>query len=406
MVKPFTSFRLVLIILTFTTTVLSQGCGSFIASVDIKGSRHTLNEAVSVTTEEQLLLAFVQTRFIHNPGFVDVSMINTQLNWSAGITGSYRTNPSIGSVGPALGYSESPTVTYTPLQGGEFVRRMMMPVGMEILGMLIETGWSSESVLRLVVQRINDIPNGFDGSIVQLETLPRYKEFNQVARLFEKLFARGDIVLTMVPNHHFPITSWDWENPDNFKSGTVMKNSWEPTDNPVLLNVRRSARKKDSATENDLQEFVHLLGFPLENLKPRNELNPNFDSVFVQNATRPGFKGDIWIQTRSLQEILYALSWAVEVPPEAEKRGEVEVITGPDGKLFHWEEMYKGLLRVFWSRSRPENAAISVPYQGNWYYIRKNDLASKRTFVLLGQLTKMLSGLGSGFAPTLTLPLK
>jgi hypothetical protein len=406
MVNMFTSLRLVLVALAVATSMLMQGCGSFIASVDIQGSRHSLNEAVTVTGEEQLLLALVQTRFIHNPGFVDVSVINTQLQWSAGINSKYQTNPSIVSVGPSLGYSESPTITYTPLQGAEFVRRMMAPVGTEIVGMLMETGWSSEAVIRLLIQRINDIPNGFDGSITALKTVPRYQKFNRVAKLFDGLMARGDIILTMVPNHHFPITSWDWKNPDNFKSGTVVKNTWEATDNPLLLNVRRSARKPGSATERDLRELLDLLAVPLENLKPRNELNPNFDSVLVQNVTRPGFRGDIWIQTRSLQEILYALSWAVRVPPEAEEKGKVEVITWPAGRHFDWDEMYKGLLKIHWSRSKPVDAAITIPYHGNWYYVPQDDVSSKRTFVLLGQLTQMLSGLGSQNAPALTLPIR
>jgi len=406
MSNQFTWVRVGPIAFALLTMLLTAGCGSFIASKDIQGSRHSLNEAVAITTEEQLLLALVQTRFIHNPGFVDVSVINTQLNWSAGITGNYQTNPSVGSVGPSLSYSESPTITYTPLQGAEFVRRMMSPVGTEIVGMLMETGWSGEAVLRLVIQRINDIPNGFDGSITALKDVPRYQAFNHVAMLFDRLMARGDIVLTMVPNHHFPITSWDWKNPDRFKSGTVIKNTWEATDDPLLLNVRRSARKPGSATEQDLKELVDLLGVPIEKLKPRNELNPNFDCLLVQNVTRPGYGGDIWIQTRSLQETLYALSWAVKVPPEAEERGDVDVITGPDGKPFDWEEMYKGLLTVHWSRTRPENAAIAIPYQGNWYYVQQHDLSSKRTFVLLGQLTQMLSGLGSENAPTLTLPIQ
>ncbi len=402
----FTFLRFLPIVVTLAATIAMYGCGSLVASTDIKSGRHNLNEAVAKTTEEQLLLALVQTRFVHNPGFVDVSVINTQLKWSAGVGGSYQNNPSVTAVAPSLGYSESPTITYTPLQGPEFVRRMMTPVGTEIIGMLIETGWSSEIVLRLAIQRINDIPNGFDGSITSLGAIPAYRKFNRLAKLFDRLVARGDIVLTIVPNHHFPVTSWDFKNPDDFKSGTVIKNTWESTDNPLLLNVRRSARKKGSATERDLQELVDLLGFPLENFKPRNELNPHFDSVFVQNLIRPGYKGDVWLQTRSLQETLYALSWAVKVPPEAEKNGEVHVITRADGEPFDWDEMYKGLLAIHWSPSKPEEAAIAIPYQGNWYYVAKNDIPSKQTFVLLAQLTKMLSGLGSGYAPTLTLPVQ
>jgi hypothetical protein len=47
-----------------------------------------------------------------------------------------------------------------------------------------------------------------------------------------------------------------------------------------------------------------------------------------------------------------------------------------------------------------------MAYQGTWYYVAGNDVASKQTFVLLAQMTKMLSGLSSGNAPTLTLPVQ
>ncbi len=68
---------------------------------------------------------------------------------------------------------------------------MMIPIALENLGMLVETGWSSETVLRLVVWRINDIPNGFDGSIMDRQRAPRYRKFNQMARLFDGLLGRG-----------------------------------------------------------------------------------------------------------------------------------------------------------------------------------------------------------------------
>ena len=396
--------RIILAILSFASAVTLSGCGSLIASTDLHGSRHRLNDAVTVTTEEQLLLALVQTRFVHNPGFLDVSVINTQLNWSAGIGGSYSTNPSTGSVSPSIDYSESPTITYTPLQGQEFVRRMMVPVSLETLAMLMETGWSSDAVLRLVVQRINDIPNGFDGSIADLEIAPEYRTFNRVARLFDRLIGHGVVFLTKVPDNHYPIESWDWNNPANLKHGEILKNTWEASDNPIMLNVRRELRKKGDS-ESDLTELLDLLDIPLSNLKPRNKFNPRFDSIILQNAMRPAFEGDIWLHTRSMQEILYALSWAVQVPADAKQRGEVSVVKDGDGRPFEWNKMFKGLLTIHWSPSEPGDAAIAVPYQGNWYYVRRNDVPSKRTFVLLGQLTKMLSGLGSGVAPALTLPL-
>lgn len=400
--KPYIEVSCVFIILILAT--LLTGCGSFIASMDIKSSRHRLNEAVTATAEEQLLLALVQTRFVHNPGFLDVSSINSQLNWSAGIGGSYSTGPSSGTVSPSIDYSESPTITYTPLQGQEFVRRMMLPVSMETLAMLIESGWSSGAVLRMAVQSINEIPNGFRGSVTK-ETLPKYKKFNRVADLFSRMMSRGEIVWSMFPDHHYPITSWDWNNPENFKSGSVVKNNWEPTDNPLLINFDRPARIKSKIAESEHTELMNLLGLSMEALKPINSKNPKFDSLVVQNIIRPGSEGDIWIHSRSMQQILYALSWSVQVPPDVELRGEVQAIKDAEGEPFDWSEMYQDLLNIHWSDSHPDNAAIAVEYQDYWYFVRRDDIASKRTFILLGQLMKMLSGLGSDSAPALTLPL-
>lgn len=363
--NPVAFVRIILAILPFASTVILSGCGSLIASIDLHGSRHRLNEAVTITTEEQLLLALVQTRFVHNPGFLDVSVINTQLNWSAGIGGNYSTNPSTGTISPSIDYSESPTITYMPLQGQEFVRRMMVPVSLETLAILMETGWSGDAVLRLVVQRINDIPNSFEGSIADLEIAPEYSKFNRVTHLFDHLIGHGIVFLTTVPDNHYPIESWDWKNPENLKHGEIRKSTWEASDSPIMLNVHRELRKKGDS-ESELTELLDLLGVPLNNLKPRNKFNPRFDSLILQNAMRPAFEGDIWVHTRSMQEILYALSWAVQVPTEAKQKGEVSVVRAGDGRPFEWQKMFKGLLTIHWSPSEPSDAAIAVPYQGNW----------------------------------------
>ena len=93
------------------------------------------------------------------------------------------------------------------------------------------------------------------------------------------------------------------------------------------------------------------------------------------------------------------------MPPEVEQKGKVSVIKESDGTPFEWNDMFKGLLTIHWSSSEPSDAVIAVPYENNWYYVRADDVPSKTTFVLLSQLMKMLSSLGSGNAPTLTLPL-
>ena len=382
------------------------GCGSIIASFDLQGSRHRLSEEITTTSEEQLVLALVKTRFVHNPGSLDVSAINTQLSWSAGIGGSYRPDAS-SAVSPSLGYSESPTITYIPLQGKEFVSRYMTPVKLGTLALLIETSWSGVAALRLIVKRINNIPNGFDGSIEDSQTLPDYHKFNRVAQLFGDLLGRGNIFLSLVPENHPVLTSRHWTERDNkLRPDEILKETWALQDNTVMLNIRHEFPKKVDS-ENKLREFLDLLGVSQKDLKARKKFHEGLDSILLQNAMHLAYKSDILLQTRSLQEILYVLSWAVKVPPGVEQKGIVNVIEESDGTPFNLDEMFKGLLTIHWSSSEPSDAAIVVPYQNEWYYVRANDIPSKRTIVLLTQLTKMLSGLGSGGgkAPTLTLPL-
>jgi len=50
-----------------------------------------------------------------------------------------------------LGYTERPTLTYTPLKEGGFVRRMLSRVSLETIARLSQSGWSLDRILRLTV---------------------------------------------------------------------------------------------------------------------------------------------------------------------------------------------------------------------------------------------------------------
>ena len=54
---------------------------------------------------------------------------------------------------------------------------------------------------------------------------------------------------------------------------------------------------------------------------------------------------------------------------------------------------------------KPDNAFVSVPYRGAWFYIADDDLNSKSTFTLLKQLFSLQAGQIKEAGPTLTLPV-
>ncbi|HSA88628.1 MAG TPA: branched-chain amino acid ABC transporter permease, partial [Burkholderiales bacterium] len=58
-----------------------------------------------------------------------------------------------------LDYTERPTITYTPLAGEAFSRRMLQTVPIEVLFSLGQSGWPPDVLLRIAVQRIGETEN-------------------------------------------------------------------------------------------------------------------------------------------------------------------------------------------------------------------------------------------------------
>src|SRR6185436_13327583 len=97
--------------------------------------------------------------------------------------------PSDATVGMGLGYSEKPTVTYTPLTGDEFAERMLTPIPLDSLMLFSQSGWSSERLLLVAVQRVNDVFNAPTASGPTPERAPDYQPFADFAARLHRLQA-------------------------------------------------------------------------------------------------------------------------------------------------------------------------------------------------------------------------
>ncbi|MEM1436500.1 MAG: hypothetical protein AAGG11_20790, partial [Pseudomonadota bacterium] len=113
----------------------------------------------------------------------------------------------------------------------------------------------------------------------------------------------------------------------------------------------------------------------------------------------------ISLWTRSFLGIMYFLSQSVEVPTADQSAGKITITRDSSSRPFDWSAVTDGLMRIRSSQKRPESAAISVRYRGSWFYIDDADLDSKSTFSLLGQVFALQSGVPTGQAPILTLPV-
>ena len=375
--------------------LVGPGCGSLVATTDIKQSRMRLNEAIRQTTEEQILNAIVETRFGHGPTYLNIAAINAQLAWSAQAGGTWSPDgPS--SLVPEISYQEQPTITYSPLTGEEYVRQIMAPVTLDTLLLFLSAGWSIGDVFNIVVQRMGPESNGsFTSPRSTHDVPPSVRGFRRAMEIMSDLQIRGELALSILGDHHYPTVGWGLSN------NLITKYQYDSAQSPLTLNFHRDLMDPNHPEHEEFLELLDLLDVMPESLTQSNRLYPESLTLVLQSSTYPGASG-MKIKTRSFHQMVWYLSFAVEVPEEAIANEEIWLVRNEDGSPFDFTRTYEGILRVRCSDTRPSDAAILTRYQGHWYSIARNDLPSKQTFVLLGQMVQMQSSASSS-VPALTI---
>ena len=128
----------------------------------------------------------------------------------------------------------------------------------------------------------------------------------------------------------------------------------------------------------------------------------HFDLTGFPYGRRPN---EVGMRGRSLLGILYFLSSAVEPPPEDIATGRVTLTRDERGQAFDWSELSGRVLRIRSQAEPPDDAYVTIPYRGSWFYIADDDRSSKTTFSLLSFLFSLQSAAGKGKSPLLTLPV-
>lgn len=165
--EPMRTLRsLSLVALSFVMSTLFAGCASRLGSRSLPQVRINYMESIARSSEEQILLNIVRLRYRHLPVFLQVSSVVTQfsLTTNVGANGAYNVLTP-GGLAPAatLGASagvaiqERPTISYTPLQGEDFVQRMATPLSVDAIAHLVQSGWGWDSVLGCCVRQANGL---------------------------------------------------------------------------------------------------------------------------------------------------------------------------------------------------------------------------------------------------------
>ncbi len=340
-----------------------SGCRSF-GPRTVPRDRFDYSAALSDSWKSMMLLNIVKTRYLDLPLFLDVGQVVSSytLEASGSVGGSLNGASAPAAVGNSLTlggaarYSQQPTITYTPLTGDKFLEGFLSPVSPTRVFALVQAGYPADFILQLGLESLNGLRNQPAAVSSKFQADPEFFRVLKLLREIQDARALGMRV----------------DRPTNGLPATVVFFRSEKIDPEALAKIA---------------EVRQLLA-----------LTPGDSSFRLVASPLRGGTGELGVETRSLWQILASLSMGVELPPKhLQRKLAPPVAKPPESEL---------LLRVHSGSAKPADAYITVPYEGEWFWIANDDWISKRTFTsILFTFTLADTGATQN-VPTLTIPTR
>lgn len=353
--------RIILISFLFFLLI---SCASNYGAVQLPPDRMSYNSSLQYSDTQQMLINIVRLRYTDIPYFLTVNSIMSQFNYSrhagAGINNDPGTTSlTLGADGDvALDITESPTITYTPYQGENYVTKLLTPVDLSVAYMLLRAGWGVNAVSRLIFQTFGEHANSIIASRSVTKRVPEYKEFHELGLVF----------LRLQYHKYLEVTGEKLDKDFGIRLTIEHFNKIPPNDRKVLAKY----------------------GF-----------TPSTPSVLLVNhpTNKPG---EIYVQTRPILGVFNYLSKGVDIPREDILYQRAPMTYHKDGTIFDWRLITKGQMRVYTSKNKPTDAYVSVQYKNNWFYIAENDFDSKETLNMMSIIMGIYQGDVQSILPILT----
>jgi hypothetical protein len=355
--------------------LILTGCAS-IGPRQIGLDRNRYNDMIQETDDQQLLTDIVRLRYLQPLSFLKVGGVtasytmtpfNTQANngllgYTRSTVAGVATTTRELNFTPSFGYSDSPTISYTPVQGTDFASSIMTPIQLQALQLFAYGGPNDPTfLLRLVFQSIDSVDNASAASTAKAYAIPKYERYYHFMFLMKNFFQRENCILM----------------PAQIKGN-------------YALAIHCFDRRADRV----VKDIFHA---------PQGDEDILVTQTYVPHAPKNVF----FIQTRSVNGILAYLSHAVEVPDSDVVAGYVPVLRYPDGTPFDWTPLTQGLFKVYWSNSEPMDAFVKVIVHNHWFYIKDSDVDSKATFGFVNRLITLTAAQQvSTTGPLLTIPAR
>ena len=256
-------------------------------------------------------------------------------------------------------FSNSPTITYTPLTGSKFIQGLLTPLPPSVVFGAIQNGTPADVMMLSTVVSINGLKN-------QQSTLngitPADPAFDQVRALVRKIQLSGGVRTYVKP---------------------------DPNKGPATVVALRQANIAPE-TLADIKELRRLL-----------KLNPDAEEFSLVQAPVSSSDTEIAMLTRSIVSIMQNMAADVEVP--AEDLAKNYAFPGYEGR----DQGIGGnarMIRIHSGKQKSAEAFVAVKYEGNWFWIDKGDLHSKQVFLQLMNLFTMADTAPREPPPVVTIP--
>ena len=361
MIRPMRTKRHAPARLTALACLLLAGCQSLGPAAVVAG-RPAYNDVIARTSAEQTLGLIVRVRYGDPIGLLEVSNVTANLKFSAHATGQFgigaksNYDGNLVPLSAALGYEDSPTISYQPIAGQAFLTEWLQPISLDTAILSARVAGNDAGVFALIVDRLNGLRSGAAATPAQ-----RTKFFQAVILLDE--FHRLGIA--------------EWVSPD------------KPDGNYELVIAAYAP-----AHTAQVEELLALLGTPASTRDGAEiRLAASLDSRRQGDAP-------LAFRTRSVGEIMRSAAQGISVPAPHVAAG--VVAPSPAGA------MDVGL-KIRSSREAPESASLVVQHRGWWFYVEDTDLQSKHVFQqiqLLFMSAIAEASAGNRAAPLLTIPVR
>lgn len=327
----------------------------------IKRDRFDYGDALATSQRQELLQNIIRLRYLESPIFMSIGSVVNQYSAEGEVNAGFGwiwggsdagTTTSIGGVSR---FYDRPTITYTPVNGDEFIDAYLRPISPQSLLTLVQSGYRIEFLFPLMLRAINNFDNA---KYAYGNDQPANPKFTRAVELMGILQSSGALRVrnnrTGSGDDATERLFFDW-------SGTL-----------------------DSESSRQIDELAGLLDLSAD--EDRAEV------IFGQKM-----KGKITIIPRSTMTVLIDVSYFADVP-------ELDILEGRVRPSRPSEPADARPIRIHSGPTPPADAYVKVSHRDTWFWIDDRDIESKECFLTLVVLSNISDQAKSGSKPVLTIP--